>query len=132
MAFDAPAGFKALVSVGGEPLPEPSFYDGVTSTIVDSGRNLDGMMIGSVIRDKVSKVSIKWRYLTVYEWAFINGRFSGAEKFINPVEFFDQTEGTWVTKKMYVGDRKAGAWRRDPDTGALLGWTDCSLSLIEV
>jgi len=33
---------------------------------------------------------------------------------------------------MYVSDRKAGMWRRHPTTGEVMGWTDCSLSLVEV
>lgn len=126
--------FKALVTVAGKALPEPSSYEGVTSTLVDSGRNLEGKVVGSVIRDDIGKVTLKWKYLTVAQWARINQMFkqSAGGKFINTVEFFDQTAGDWVTKKMYINDRKAGAWRRDPDTGELLGWTECSLSLIEV
>lgn len=126
--------FKALVTVAGKALPEPSSYEGVTSTLVDSGRNLEGKVVGAVIRDDIGKVSLKWKYLTVEQWARINKMFkqSAGGKFINTVEFFDQTAGDWVTKKMYINDRKAGAWRRDPDTGELLGWTECSLSLIEV
>ena len=126
--------FKALVSVAGKALPEPSSYEGVTSTLVDSGRNLEGKVVGSVIRDDIGKVTMKWKYLTVAQWARINRMFkqSAGGKFINRVEFFDQTAGDWVIKEMYINDRKAGAWRRDPDTGELLGWTDCSLSLIEV
>lgn len=126
--------FKALVSIGGKALPEPSSYEGVTSTLVDSGRNLEGKVIGSVIRDDIGKVTIKWKYLTVAQWAQINQMFkqSLGGKFINRVEFFDQTAGDWVIKEMYINDRKAGAWRRDPDTGELMGWTECSLALIEV
>ena len=126
--------FKALIIVAGHDLPEPTTYEGTTSTLVDSGRNLKGEVVGSVIRDDVGKVSVTWSYLTVQEWAQINKYFkqSAGGKFINTVEFFDQTAGTWGRKKMYVNDRKAGAWRRDPDTGELLGWKNCSLSLIEV
>lgn len=126
--------FKALVSVAGHALPEPSSYEGTTSTLVDSGRNLEGKVVGSVIRDDIGKVSLTWKYLTVAQWAQINKYFkqSAGGRFINTVEFFDQTAGTWVRKEMYINDRKAGAWRRDPDTGELLGWTNCSLSLIEV
>ena len=126
--------FRALVTVGDYEFPEPSSYKGTTSTLVDSARNAKGIMIGSVIRDDVGKVELSWKYLTVEQWAAINQCFkegSGGH-FINEVEFFDQTAGTWVTRKMYVSDRKSGVWRRHPVTGDLLGWTNCSLSLIEV
>lgn len=126
--------FKALVSVNGYDFPEPSAYSGNTSTLVDSARNVSGEMVGSVIRDDISKVEISWKYLTVEQWARIQKCFSQSAggKFINSVEFFDQSVGEWVEKNMYVSDRKAGMWRRDPASGDILGWTDCSLSLIQV
>ena len=126
--------FRALVSVGGYDFPEPSTYKGITSTLVDSARNVDGVMLGSIIRDDVSKIEMSWRYLTVEQWARIQNCFrnSSGGKFINLVTFFDQSVGGWVTKEMYVNDRDAGMWRRDPETGDVLGWTDCSLNLIQV
>ena len=123
-----------LITVAGVPLPEPSAYSGNTSTLVDSARNVQGVMIGSVIRDDVAKVEASWRYLTVEQWSMIGRLFkqSAGGAFINPVTFFDQTEGQFLTRDMYVSDRTAGMWRRDPITGEVMGWTDCKLSLIEV
>ena len=126
--------FRALVKVGDYDFPEPSTYSANTSTLVDSGRNVQGKMVGSVIRDDVAKIEISWRYLTVEQWARIQQCFrqSSGGKFINNVTFFDQSVGGWVTKEMYVSDRKASVFRRDPNTGDLLGWVEPSLSLIEV
>ena len=126
--------FRALVSVDGYDFPEPSAYSGNTSTLVDSGRNVEGRMVGSVIRDDISKIEISWKYLTVEQWARIQKCFrqSSGGKFINNVTFFDQSVGGWVTKEMYVNDRKSNLFRRDPHTGDILGWVDVSLALIEV
>lgn len=126
--------FKALVTVGKYNFPEPSTYSANTSTLVDSARNAQGVMIGSVIRDNISKVELSWKYLTVEQWAkiLLCFRIGSGGKFINRVTFFDQTVGGWVTREMYISDRKAGMWRRDPTNGDILGWTDCSLSLVEV
>ena len=123
---------KALVTVAGYALPEPSSYSGSTSTLVDAGRNVEGKFIGSVVRSDVGKVELKWNYLTVQEWANINQLFLGPNNFVREVEFFDQVRGTWTVREMYVSDRSAGMWRRHPVTGDVLGWTDCTLSLIEV
>lgn len=121
---------KALVSVAGVELPEPSFYSGNTSTIVDSARNVSGYVIGSVVRHDVAKVELKWRYLTAQQWANILSLFT--YNFYNTIEFFNQATASYETRQMYVGDRKSGMWRRHPDTGEVMGWTDCSLALVEV
>jgi hypothetical protein len=125
---------NALVRVGGVELPEPSTYNAQTATLVDSARNTQGKMIGSVIRDDVAKVEMTWRYLSVDDWAKIGRLFkiSAGGSFINSVTFFDQTEGNYVTREMYCSDRTAGMWRRNPETGAVMGWTNCSLNLIEI
>lgn len=124
--------FRALVKVGDYEFPEPSTYSANTATLVDSSRNVEGTMVGAVIRDDISKIEISWRYLTVEQWARIQRCFKGSDKFVNNVEFFDQSVGGWVEKQMYVSDRKSGLWRRDSKSGDVLGWTDCSLSLIQV
>lgn len=126
--------FKALVRVGDFDFPEPSSYSGNTSTLVDSARNAQGVVVGAVIRDDVGKVEMSWKYLTVEQWANILKCFSIASggNFYNNVTFFCQDIGGWTTRKMYVSDRKANMFRRDPKTGDVLGYTDCSLSLVEV
>lgn len=125
---------EALITVGGVVLPEPSSYSGNTATIVDTARNVEGRMIGSVVREDVAKVELSWRYLTVEQWATICGLFnrSSGGGFINSVRFFNQAIGTYTTRNMYVTDRHAGMWRREPNTGKVLGWTDCKLNLVEV
>jgi hypothetical protein len=126
--------FKALVTVGNFEFPEPSAYSGNTSTLVDSARNAQGVVVGAVIRDDVGKVEMKWNYLTVAQWANVLKCFSISRggKFYNDVTFFCQDTGDWTTRQMYVSDRKANLFRREPKTGEVLGYTDCSLSLVEV
>ena len=126
--------FRALVTVGEYAFPEPSAYSGNTSTLVDSARNTQGVVVGAVIRDDVGKVEMSWNYLTVEQWANILKCFSTARggSFYNSVTFFCQDIGDWTTRQMYVSDRKADMFRRDPKTGEVLGYTGCSLSLVEV
>ena len=120
----------ALVTVAGVALPEPSEYSANTSTIVDSGRNVQGKVVGAVVRSGVSKIEVKWKYLTAQQWASIISPFDTA--FYASVRFYDQSSAGYVTKQMYVSDRKAGMWRRHHETGEVMGWTACSLSLVEV
>lgn len=121
---------QALVTVAGYELPEPSEYSANTSTLVDSARNVSGYVIGAVVRSDVAKVELKWRYLTAVQWANILSKFTN--NFYNSVTFYNQSSASYVTRQMYVSDRSAGMWRRHPSTGEVMGWTDCSLSLVEV
>ena len=120
----------ALVSIGGFDFPEPSTYNATTSTIVDSARNIQGKVVGAVVRHDVAKIELSWKYLTAYEWAQILSLFTNS--FYNEVTFLNQATNSYTTRTMYVGDRSAGMWRRDPQTGAVLGYTGAAISLIEV
>lgn len=121
---------EALVSIGGYNLPEPSTYEATTSTIVDSARNVSGYVVGSVVRHDVAKIELTWRYLTAEQWARILSLFTYT--FYNDVRFLNQATNAYDTRTMYVSDRSASMWRRDPDTGEIMGYTGCSLSLVEV
>jgi len=124
---------RALVTISGYALPQPSSYNATTSTLVDSARNAQGYVIGSVLREDVAKAELSWRFLTVAQWARIlkcfNTTYGG--KFYNDVTFFNQTTGTWETRTFYVSDRKAGVFLLDGQ-GNPRGYTDCKLSLVEV
>ena len=121
---------EALVTVGGYSFPEPSEYSAITSTIVDSARNVQGRVVGSVVRSDVAKIEMSWKYLTVEQWARILSLFNSS--FYNDVRYFSQTAGGYEVRTFYVSDRNARAWRRHPSTGEVMGWLDCSLSLVEV
>lgn len=124
---------RAMVSIGNFDFPEPSKYSGTTSTVVDSARNTAGYVIGAVIRDDVGKVEMSWNFITVENWASILKKFSKKHggKFYNNVTFFCHDSGTWETREMYVSDRKASVFLRNRD-GSIKGYTDASLSLVEV
>lgn len=121
---------EALVTIGGYNLPEPSTYSAVTSTIVDSARNVAGYVVGSVVRNDVAKIELTWRYLTAEQWATILSLFTTS--FYNEVRFLNQATNNYDVRTMYVSDRNASMWRRNPVTGAVMGYTSCSLSLVEV
>ncbi len=121
---------EALVTIGGYELPEPSSYNAITSTIVDSARNVEGKVVGSVVRSDVAKIELSWKYLTAQQWANILSLFT--YNFYNEVRFMNQVTNNYDVRTMYVSDRNAGMWRRHPETGDIMGYTNCSLSLVEV
>lgn len=124
---------KALVTIAGHDIPDSSTYSGTVSTVVDSGRNTEGVMVGAVIRENIGKVEMTWNFLTIDKWAEICALFDSTRggAFINTVEFFCPDMGGWVQREMYVNDRKAGIFMRKPN-GDIKGLTGCSLNLIEV
>ena len=121
---------EALVTIGGVALPEPSSYNAITSTIVDSARNVEGKVIGNVVRHDVAKIELSWKYLTAQQWADVLSLFTYS--FYNDVRFMNQATNNYDVRTMYVSDRNAGMWRRDPKTGEIMGYTNCSLSVVEV
>ena len=127
-------GFRALVTVRGYELPDPSTYNASVADVVDSGRNAEGRMIGSVIRSDVAKVEVKWRFLRANEWASVTRLFDPARggSFINSVNFYNQTTAAWETREMYISDRTAGMFRTNPEDGKSMGWVDCRIALVEV
>lgn len=124
------ANIPALVTVNGVELPEPSSYEGTTSTIVDSGRNVQGKVVGAVVRNDVAKVTMSWNYLTAKQWATILSLFTA--NFYCSVRFYNQVTAGYTTRQMYVSNRTAGMWRRSPNNGSIMGWTGAKLSLVEV
>lgn len=122
-----------MVSIGDFDFPEPSTYSATTSTIVDSGRNVKGYVIGAVIRDDVARVDCSWNFISASDWAAILSKFSPARggSFYNDVTFYCQDTNTWETREMYVGDRSAQVFLRNKD-GSIKGYQGARLALIEV
>lgn len=136
-----------LITIGGFVVPTPSKYTANTATIVNSARNADGYMTGSVIRDDVAKISMSWNFITTADWASLlqlfdpkYGAVSNKGKFTRSVTFFNQVSNALDTRTMYVSDRNADSFLlyHDYDApsadwiGLPKGYTDASLSLIEV
>lgn len=122
-----------MVSIGSFAFPEPSTYSSTTSTVVDSGRNVEGYVIGAVIRDDIAKIECSWNYISAQDWANILAQFSPARggSFYNDVTFFLQDTNSWVTREMYVSDRQAQVFLRDK-AGNIRGYQGATLSLVEV
>lgn len=118
----------ALVTVNGVPLPDPSSYGATTSTFVDSGRNVNGRVVGSVIRSGVPKIELKWNYLTAAQWANVVSIFDASFK--SNITFFNQSTGNYDNKTLYHGDLTAELHNFDAN-GNITGWKNCSVSLIE-
>lgn len=125
--------FRPLVTIDGHPIADPSEYNCTTSTVVDSARNVQGIMVGAVIRSGIVKAELKYKFLAAEDWAYLLSLLdeSAGGKFINPVTLLNQTTNEWETHNLYCSDRTAGIYLRNDD-GSIVGYKDCRVSLIEV
>ena len=126
---------KSLTADGTDyVVPIPSTYVGNTATIVDSARNVEGKMIGTVVRNDVAKITMTWNYLTAAAWAELLSQFSPAAggKFTRQVTFFNQATNSLITRTMYVSDRTSSGAFLLGENGLPRGYQGATFSLIEV
>lgn len=124
---------RPLVSIAGVDIPDPSEYNATTSTTVDSARNVQGMFVGSVVREDMAKVEMTWKFISADKWSKILKLFSKKHggNFINSVTFFNQDTNGWETRQMYVSDRTSSIFLRNGD-GTIKGYVNPRIALIEV
>jgi hypothetical protein len=124
---------RALVSIAGHDLPEPSTYSSTTATTVDGARNAQSVYIGAVIREDQAKVECTWKFISAEDWSTIlklfSSKYGGA--FVNSVTFFCQDTNAWETRDMYVSDRTSDMFLRRAD-GSVRGYVNPRLALVEV
>lgn len=131
-------------------LPTPTDYSGISTTLVDSGRNSDGVVIADVIKSDIAKVEMKWNFLTVAQYSAIAKLFEpkynddDMSVFFRPVSFFDVIKGNYegdITQApsptnrirlFYPSDRKVQFAKIKLDNnGKPIGYTNVSLNLID-
>lgn len=132
-------------------LPCCSEYSGTATTVVDSGRNAEAVVIADVIASDIAKVEMKWNFLTVEQYSEIAQLFEpkynndDPQAFFRAVRFFDVVKGDFdgdnstapntTTNRcriMYCGDRKVSFAHIKLDSdGKPIGYTDVSLNLID-
>lgn len=132
-------------------LPTPSDYDGISTTLVDSGRNSEGVIIADVIKSDIAKVELKWKFLTIAQYSAIAQLFEpkynngDMSVFFRPVSFFDVIKGDYegditqapntTTNRIrlfYPNDRKVQFAKIKLDSnGKPVGYTNVSLNLID-
>lgn len=102
----------------------------LTATIVDSGRNANGVVVGQKVgRDQQKLNSLQWAYMDAETWSSLLQEFE--DGFFVTVTYPDMVHNTWTTRKMYPGDRTAKPFHLDEDTGLPLDYLDCRVNLID-
>ena len=125
---------KSGTSASYVDLPCPIDYAVNSTTIVDNARNGDGKVVGSVIRNSVRSITLKWNFLSLDDMSTVAKLFDkdyGGDFYFS-CKFFDPTAKAWLTKDMYVGDRPTNTAHIKLVNDMPVGYTDVELSLIEV
>lgn len=121
---------QPFITINGHPYPQPKRgLSLIVSTIVDSARNTNAVVVGQVVGRPQQKIDgLEWGYLTAEQWSSILKEF---ESFYVTVSYPDMVNNTWTTRKMYPGDRTATPYRLDETTGLPVDYINCKVNVID-
>jgi len=119
----------SYLQINGVDIPYPKRgVKPIVTTIVDAGRNANGVVVGQRVgRDQYKLDGLEWPYLTAEEWGSI---LRALEPFFVFVTFPDPVTGGRKTLKMYCGDRSAEPYWVDDD-GNPTHYINCKVNLID-
>ena len=119
----------SYIRVNGVDLPYPKRgVQPVVTTIVNAGRNANGVVIGQRIgRDQYKLNNLEWPWLSAAEWETILRLISD---FYFNVTFPDPVTGEERTIRMYCGDRSAEPYWVDSD-GHPTYYRNCKVNFID-
>lgn len=119
----------SYLKINGQELPYPKRgVAPIVTTVVNAGRNANGVVIGQRIgRDQYKINNLEWSWLTAEEWSRILSLISG---FYFYVTFPDPVTGQEKTVKMYCGDRTAEPYWVDAN-GNPTHYRNCKVNLID-
>lgn len=100
----------------------------VVSTLVNSGRDANGAVVGQRIgRDQYKIDSLVWSYLEAEQWERI---LQAVSNFFFYVTFHDPVTNNLKTVKMYCGDRSGEPYWVDSN-GKPTAYINCKVNLID-
>lgn len=119
----------SYIKVNGQDLPYPKRgVKPIVTTIVNAGRNANGVVIGQRIgRDQYKLDGLEWSWLTAEQWSYILSLISG---FYFYVTFPDPVTNQPITLKMYCGDRTAEPYWVDA-YGNPTHYRNCKVNFID-
>jgi len=119
----------AYISVNGYDFPPPKRgVKPTVSTMVNSGRNANGTVVGQRVgRDQYKIDTLEWPWLTAKQWSTMLQVLSA---FFVYVTFTDPVTNAPITIKMYPGDRTAEPYYVDDDDRPTF-YMNCKVNLID-
>lgn len=100
----------------------------IVTTVVDSGRDANGTVVGQRVgRDQYKIEGLEWAWLTAAQW---EGILSRLKNFFVYVTFNDPVTNARKTVKMYPGDRQGEPYYVDRN-GKPTHYRNCKFNLID-
>lgn len=120
----------AYLAINGYELPPPKRgVSVIVTTVVDSGRDANGAVVGQRVgRDQYKIDGLEWPWLTAAQWERI---LSILSNFFVYVTFNDLVTNSLKTLKMYPGDRTGQPYWVDGNDHPT-HYRDCKVNLIDV
>ena len=117
------------LAINGYELPPPKRgVNVVVSTIVNSGRDANGAVVGQRVgRDQYKIDGLEWPWLTAAQWERI---LSILSHFFFFVTFIDPVSNSPRTIKMYCGDRTGEPYWVDAN-GNPTHYRNCKVNLVD-
>lgn len=119
----------AYLAINGYELPSPKRgVNVIVTTVVDSGRDANGTVVGQRVgRDQYKIDGLEWPWLSAAQWERI---LSILNNFFVNVTFVDPVTNSRKTIKMYPGDRTGEPYWVD-DSGKPTFYRNCKVNLID-
>lgn len=119
----------AYLAINGYELPSPKRgVNVIVTTVVDSGRDANGTVVGQRVgRDQYKIDGLEWPWLSAAQWERILKILSNF--FVN-VTFNDPVTNNRKTIKMYCGDRTGEPYWVDKN-GTPTFYRNCKVNLID-
>ena len=119
----------SYLAINGYELPSPKRgVKPTVATIVDSGRNANGAVVGQRVgRDQYKIDTLEFPWLSAAQWSRI---LSILKQFFVYVTFPDPVTNKKSTIRMYCGDRSAEPYWEDED-GNPTWYRNCKFNLID-
>ena len=113
---------------GYEPPSPKRGIEPIITTVVNEGRNANGVLVGQRIgRDLYKLNNLEWPWLSAKQWSEL---LSHLNKFVFDVTFHDPVRNKFITIKMYCGDRTAEPYYFGKD-GNPTYYRNCRVNLID-
>lgn len=121
------AGF---ITVNGKSFPSPDIgLNFEVATLVNGGKNANGEFVGQKVgRDQYKIDSLQWFCLDAVTWSEILKEF---RKFVVIVKFPDMVNNTWITLRMYPGNRTAKPMDDNGPGGLPSYYKECKVNIID-